>query len=103
MEWLIIIMKDFTYLGSTLSAHGEKACEVDCRIAKASKAFGSLSLLRELFSIYDAVIVSILLCGAETWTLKAPGARRLTVFHNVCLRTILGVSRFKQWNERNTS
>ena len=45
------------------------------------------------------MIISILLYGAETWTLKALDVRRLTVFHNHCVRTILGVSRFGQWKE----
>ena len=49
------------------------------------------------------MIISILLYGAETWTLKAPDVHRLTVFHNGCVHTILGVSRFGQWKEHFTS
>ena len=78
----------------------------------ASKAFGSLRM--SIFSnntlsvhtkrtVYNAVIVSILLYDAETWTLKAPDVCRLTVFCNRRVRTILEVSRFQQWNERITS
>ena len=48
-------------------------------------------------AVYKAVVISILLYGAETWTLKAPDVRRLTTFHNRCVRTILGVSKFQQW------
>ena len=40
---------------------------------------------------YNAVVVSILLYGAETWTLKAPDVHRLTFFYNHCVRTTLGV------------
>ena len=32
-------------------------------------------------------MVFILLCGAETWTLKATDVQRLTVFHNRCVHT----------------
>ena len=41
---VVEMVKDFTYLGSTLSADGETAREVDYQIAMASKAFGSLQL-----------------------------------------------------------
>ena len=86
---VVEMVKDFTYLGSTWSADGETAREVDCRIARASKAFGSLRLsifTNSALSVgtkrttYNVVIIFILLYGAETWTLKAPDVRRLTVF-----------------------
>ena len=48
-------------------------------------------------TVYKAVVGSILLYGAETWTVKAPDVRRLNSFHNRCVRTILGVTRFQQW------
>ena len=35
-------------------------------------------------SVYAAVVISILLYGAETWTLKSPDVRILTAFHNCC-------------------
>ena len=54
-------------------------------------------------AVYKAVVVSILLYGAETWTLKAPDVRRLNSFYNRCVRTILGVTRFQQWQNRITS
>ena len=38
--------------------------------------------------------------SAETWTLKAEHVRRLTMFHNHCMRTILGVTRYQQWEQR---
>ena len=43
------------------------------------------------------------LFGRETWTLKAPDVRRLSSFHNHCVRTILGVTGFQQWQNRITS
>ena len=109
---VIEMVKDFVYLGSNLSVDGEATCEVKCRIAKASRAFGCLRVpifanrtlsVHTKRTVYNAVVVSILLYGAEAWTLKAPDVRRLTVFHNCCVRTILGMSRFQQWNECITS
>ena len=106
------MVRDFTYLGSKLSSDGEITAEVSCRIAKASKAFGCLRVpifLNHTLSIntkravYKAVVISILLYGAETWTLKVPDVRRLTTFHNRCVRTILGVSKFQQWQNHITT
>ena len=51
----------------------------------------------------QACVLSALLYGSETWTVKAPHLRRLASFHNQCLRRILGVSRSQQWQERLTT
>ncbi len=68
-----------------------------------ARAFGCLkravfnnSLLSKR-AVYQAVVVPVLMYGAETWTSKAEHIRHLTVFHNRCVRTILGVTRFEQW------
>ena len=53
--------------------------------------------------VYRAVVLSILLYGAETWAIKANILRRLDVFHNRCVGSILGVSRYQQWKERLTT
>ena len=91
---------------SKLSSDGEITAEVSCRIAKASKVFGCLripiSLNRTLSidtkrTVYKAVVISVSLYGAETWTLKAPDVRRLATFHNCSVHTILGASKFYQW------
>ena len=69
------MVTEFTYLGSCLCSDGEVTREIGCRIAKASKAFGSLSdaiFMNRTFSvstksnIYKAVVLSILLYGVET-------------------------------------
>ena len=49
---IIEMVKDFIYLGSNLSVDGEATCEVDCWIAKASKAFGCLQAPIFAFSSY---------------------------------------------------
>jgi len=91
---------------------GEVTNEVACRIARASKAFGNLReaiFMNRTFyvstkrNLYNAVVLSILLYGAETWTIKAPDLRRLTIFHNRCVCSILGVSQYHQWRERITT
>lgn len=103
------IVDHFPYLGSSISRDGEVTVEIDCRIAKASRAFGCLR--RPIFQdrnlsiatkrqVYRAVVLSVLLYGAETWTLKAPQVRRLNSFHNRCVRSIVGVTRYQQWKQR---
>ena len=54
-------------------------------------------------AVYRAVVLAVLLYGAETWTMKAVHTSRLNSFHNRCIRTILGVTKYQQWNERLTS
>ena len=65
--------------------------EVVARLAKASRAFGclrsavfqnrriSVATKRE---VYRAVVLSTLLYGAETWTVKANSVRRMKGFRN---------------------
>ena len=95
-----------------MSADGEVTAKVNCRIAKASKAFGCLRVpilfnrtlsINTKRAVYKAVVISILLYGAETWALKAPDVRRLTTFHNRCVRAILGMSKFQQWQNHITT
>ena len=53
--------------------------------------------------MYGAAVLSVLLYGAETWTAKAESIRRLSGFHNRCIRTIMGVSKYQQWREHISS
>ena len=102
----------FTYPGSTISRNGELKDEIACRVGKAARAFGSLK--KPIFqnhrlciatkrSVYRAVVLLVLLYGAETWIVKVEHLRRLNFFHNRCIRSILGVSRIQQWKERISS
>ena len=101
------MVNHFAYLGSTLSRDGDVMEDVKCRIAKASRAFGCLSGSvfdnPVLSMVYRAIGLSLLLYDAETWTLKAEHVWRLNTFHNRCVRTILGVIRYYQWQLRLTS
>ena len=106
------VVQDFTYLGANISRDGEITSEVTRRIARAARAFGCLRVpvfknkdlsLATKRAVYRAVVLAVLLYGTETWTMKAVHTRRLNSFHNHCIRTILGVTRYQQWNERLTS
>ena len=97
-----------TYLGANISRDGEITGEVTRRIARAARAFGCLRVpvfknkdlsLATKRAVYRAVVLAVLLYGAETWTMKAVHTRRLNSFHNRCIRTILGVTRYQQWKK----
>jgi hypothetical protein len=43
-----------------------------------------------LLKIYRNIILSVVLCGCETWSLTLRGERRLRVFENRVLRRVFG-------------
>jgi hypothetical protein len=95
----------FTYLGSTLSRSVTIDAEINCRIAKASAAFGRLRIkvwdrrgisLPTKLKVYRAVILPTLLYACETWTVYRSHARRLNHFHLSCLRKVLKI----KWQDK---
>ena len=103
---MIEVLNDFTYLGSNISSDGEVGKEVSIRIAKAARAFGCLQ--KSVFQnsrlsidtkrkVYKATVLAMLLYGAEAWTIKARELKRLSSFHNRCVRSMMGVSKYQQW------
>ena len=48
-------------------------------------------------------MLEVLLHGAETWPTKRENSRKLEVFHNRCLRSILGISTSCPWTEHISS
>lgn len=91
----------FTYLGSTLSSHCFLDIDIYTRINKASSAFGQLRSrvfenhnlkVSTKVAVYNAVCVSNLLYGAETWTPYRRHISNLEAFHICCLQKILGLS-----------
>ena len=108
----IEMVDHFMYPGSTLLRDGDVVEDVKCHIAKASRAFGCLrgSIFNNLIlslttkrTVYRAIVLSVLLYVAKTWTLKAEHVRCLQTFHNHCVRTILGISKYHQWQLRLSS
>jgi hypothetical protein len=103
---------DFKYLGSVVDGRGGIMKEVSERIAKASRAFGALKepvfkdknlSLTTKRLVYKAVVLATLLYGSETWTTKRDAVRKLEVFHNRCLRGILGITTEQQRIEHISS
>ena len=70
--------KNFTYLSSTVSESASLHQEITLRMGKASAAYGKLQkrlwrnrhvTIRAECKVYRAVMLSTLLCNAETWTI----------------------------------
>ena len=86
------------YLGSQMGPDGGMGGEIDRRTMAANKAFWALRRLWRDGSVsvsvkahvYEAVVRSVLLYGAETWTLRAEEVRRLAVFDRGRLRWVAG-------------
>ena len=77
----------------------ERCREQDCR---ASIAFGKLcrpvlqdsSLsMKTNRMVYHAVVLGVLLYGAEVWVTKRAAIRKLESFNNRCLRRVLGITK----------
>ena len=108
----IEVVPEFRYLGSIVEMHGEVLKDVEDKIARASRAFGVLCRpvfqdkglsLKTKKMVYCAVVMGVLLYGAEAWVNKRAATRKLESFNNKCLRRILGMTKAQQRVGRITS
>ena len=90
LEWV----QDFTYLSSNITRHEEVKNEFKLLITRLTE------LLNACKKVYRPAVLFVLMYGAETWTIKAGEMKLLTSFHNRCVRTIMGVSRYQQWKDK---
>ena len=106
------LVESFQYLGSIIISNEDLYEELSGRLAKAAKMFGCLcqsNFVNQLLSIetcrcvYLATVVAILLYGSEMSAVKVDQMRRLEVFHNRCVRGVLGASRYQQWRNHISS
>jgi len=98
-------VQQFTYLGSILTSDCDITHEVNRRIQLASTAFGRLShrvffnhnlSISTKVAVYNAMCVSVLLFGCETWTLYRRHLRALEDYHIKSVQKILGLH---WWNK----
>ena len=82
--------------------------DVDRKTAQASRAFGALRkavfLDKDLTlitnrKVYQECVLSVLLYGAQCWTLLRRHTTKLNSFHHICIRIILGISNHEQWTK----
>ena len=95
------VIHDFVYLGSAISDTLSLDAELNRRIGKAAttmtrltkKAWNNSKLtMHTKIQIYTACVVSTLLYGSESWTLRARQERKLNAFHMRSLRRILNMT-----------
>ena len=94
---------EFTYLGSTKSSNGCIDDEIQRRMAKASASFGRLRQIlwnnHHAGKIYRAIVLSILLYGAEAWTVYRRQVKKLHAFMMQHLRSIMKIT----WMDKVTN
>lgn len=104
-DYELEVVKQFTYLGSTISSNLSLDTELDKRIGKAATTLARLTTrvwensklsIKTKMAVYNACVLSTLLYGSETWTTYVKQERRLDAFHMRCVRRILGIS----WQDR---
>ena len=94
----IEVVEGFKYLGMKITKDGNMKAEINERIGAANRCFYSLVTLLKRRSIsektklrvYNTIIRPILAYGCETWSLTKEQEKRLEVFENKVLRSIVG-------------
>ena len=97
----------FTYLGSIISDKGDLEPELNQRISKASNVFRSQAKIwsnkglstKTKMKIYNSIVVSVLLYGAETWNLSETQSKRLDALGMKFQRRIMGI----KWTSHTTN
>jgi len=93
------------YLGSYLADTITVGRDINARLAKAGDTFSKLQRrpwsehivsLPIKIALYQAVVLSTLLYGCESWVLYRRSVRKLDEFHMRCLRRIAGI----KWQDR---
>lgn len=92
------VVKDFVYLGSSMTSTNNISVEIQRRITLANRCYFGLS--RQLSSralsrrtklrLYTSLILPVLLYGSEAWTLAAADEKNLGTFERKILRRIFG-------------
>ena len=98
----------FVYLGSTITDNLSIDSEFNKWIGKAAMTLSRLTKCvwsnnklsdQTKVNVYKACVISTLLYGSESWTMRAHQEKRLNVFHMRCLRRILGIT----WQDKVTN
>lgn len=99
------IVTNFKYLGSVVTPSGRIDEDVLDNFNKAARSSGRLRdrafqnkqlKLETIIKVYEAVCISTLLYGAETWTYCQCHLKQLQRFHVSCLQKMLGLT----WRDR---
>jgi len=87
-------VKNFKYLGSTITNNNKPDQELQLRMSKASQNFGRLGervwdfgdlTTKTQCAVYQAIVLSTLLYGVESWTVYRITAHKVNAFFMVAL------------------
>ena len=100
-------VSEFCYLGSVIAGDGSCDKDIRTRLGKANSTFGRLlniwknkSLAIKIkIQLYEALVMSTLLYGAETWSMTVANMKRLEAAHHRWQRKILGIV----WRDKITN
>jgi len=89
-------VEEFKYLGTTLTNKNSIAEEIKSRLRLGNASYHSVQnllssnvLYKNLkIKIYRTIMLPVVLCGCETWSLTLQEERKLRVFENMMLRRI---------------
>ena len=91
-------MKDFVYLGTSITNNNNVSDEIKRRLTLANRCYFGLNRQlssralsrRTKLTLYKTLIIPVLLYGAEAWTLSAADEKSLGTFERKILRKIFG-------------
>jgi hypothetical protein len=89
----------FKYLGRIITTNDNDLQAVEQQLGNARKIWGRIGKLikkctnnnpKVLSAVYKAIVMSVLLYGAESWVINSTLINKLNSFHSSCARTITG-------------
>ena len=100
-------VRDFTFLGSRISADGDYSHEIKRRLLLGRKAMTNLdSILKSKditlptkVRLVKAMVFPVVMYGYESWTIKKAELRRIDAFELWCWRRLLRVP----WTARRSN
>ena len=100
------VVDEFPYLGDVIARDGSDACAVNARLEAGCRAFGALRCcifasssvsVAAKRAVYEAVVLSIMLYGCETWCLTEQLLQRLRVAQAQHFRAMCRITRKQSW------
>ncbi|KAL9960084.1 hypothetical protein ACROYT_G033489 [Oculina patagonica] len=92
-------VSSFIYLGATVQREGGSHEDIKRRLSIARRVYATLNPVwrskmnskHTKLKILKSCVTSVLLYGAEMWRISSTDIEQLDVFHQKCLRRILGI------------
>ena len=92
------IVRDFTFLGSKITADGDCSHEVKRRLLLGRKAMTNLDSILKV-CLVKAMVFQVVMYGCESWAIKKAEHQRVDAFELWCWRRLLRVP----WTARISS